>query len=199
MNSIINSSFIKSVFYLIFFVISFCFFSNCQKKEVIVYHTVEKIVSSERRNQSNAKQENTKIKPNSNQKKVSWKAPKNWIEGTAGNMQIGKFLFDKATSDHVSIATFPGDVGGDLANINRWRRQLSIPATTKDKIKFKKYKSKNKTFEVVSINNQSDSIIVAIFKEKDQTTFVKMMAKSNIAKKRYSEFIDFCLTIKIKN
>lgn len=189
-------SIIKSAFYLTFLVVCFCFFLNCQKKEVIVYHTLEKIVSSEQPNQSNKKQQNKKIKSNSNQKKISWKNPKNWIEVNPGNMQIGKFLFDKEISDNVSISTFPGDVGGDLANVNRWRRQLSLSAITKDKIKLKKYKSKNKTFEVVSISNQSDSIVVAIFKEKDQTTFVKMMAKSSIAKKKYSEFIDFCLTVK---
>jgi hypothetical protein len=31
-----------------------------------------------------------------------------------------------ATAD-LSITAFPGDVGGDLANVNRWRGQLQLP------------------------------------------------------------------------
>ena len=43
-------------------------------------------------------------------------------------MRRGSYLVhgsDGATADF-SITAFPGDVGGDLANVNRWRGQISL-------------------------------------------------------------------------
>lgn len=34
---------------------------------------------------------------------------------------------DNGATASVAISRFPGDVGGTLANINRWRRQMSLP------------------------------------------------------------------------
>jgi hypothetical protein len=31
------------------------------------------------------------------------------------------------TKGEVAISHFPGDVGGDLANVNRWRQQVALP------------------------------------------------------------------------
>lgn len=36
----------------------------------------------------------------------------------------------KEGSPTVTVSMFPGDVGGVLANVNRWRGQLGQPATT---------------------------------------------------------------------
>ena len=58
---------------------------------------------------------------------LRWTAPQGWVEGPGGSMQVATFrLPPPSEAAQVSVATFPGDVGGELANVNRWRGQLAL-------------------------------------------------------------------------
>jgi len=59
---------------------------------------------------------------------VSWTTPPTWKEvPTTQQMRLATF---DASGVEVSVAAFPGDVGGPLANINRWRGQIGLPPVT---------------------------------------------------------------------
>lgn len=60
---------------------------------------------------------------------LKWIAPPNWQEKTATSMRKATFVIPGANgaSAELAVTAFPGDVGGDLANLNRWRGQLSLP------------------------------------------------------------------------
>jgi hypothetical protein len=63
---------------------------------------------------------------------LSWTAPAAWQAKPLGAMRKGSFTVvgeAGATAD-LSITAFPGAVGGDLANINRWRGQVALPPIT---------------------------------------------------------------------
>ena len=58
-----------------------------------------------------------------------WTAPAHWKTKPASAMRKGSYAVpgsDGADAD-LSITAFPGDVGGNLANVNRWRGQLELP------------------------------------------------------------------------
>jgi len=60
---------------------------------------------------------------------IRWQTPPDWQEQPGDGVRQGSFLItgtDGAKAD-VSVITFPGDVGGDLANVNRWRAQIQLP------------------------------------------------------------------------
>jgi hypothetical protein len=60
---------------------------------------------------------------------LTWVAPTSWQPKPLGAMRKGSYAISGAagvTAD-VSITAFPGAVGGEFANINRWRSQLSLP------------------------------------------------------------------------
>jgi hypothetical protein len=60
---------------------------------------------------------------------LTWTAPSHWKPKTASAMRKGSYAVsgpDGAEAD-MSITAFPGDVGGTLANVNRWRGQLELP------------------------------------------------------------------------
>jgi hypothetical protein len=65
-------------------------------------------------------------------------APEAWRAVDPGNMQILSFEAGSAVELPVqfSVSAFPGDVGGQVANINRWRRQVGLgpmdPAVVSD-------------------------------------------------------------------
>ncbi|ACB75868.1 hypothetical protein [Opitutus terrae] len=60
---------------------------------------------------------------------LKWTAPAHWETKTGSTMRKGSYLV-KGEGDEaadLSITAFPGDVGGELANVNRWRNQLQLP------------------------------------------------------------------------
>ncbi len=58
-----------------------------------------------------------------------WTVPPGWREvGDAPAMRLTTFVFDGPAGEvEVAVSRFPGDVGGLLANVNRWRGQVGLP------------------------------------------------------------------------
>ncbi len=60
---------------------------------------------------------------------LKWTAPAGWQEKPAAAMRKATFVITGANgaTAELAVTAFPGDVGGELANLNRWRGQLSLP------------------------------------------------------------------------
>ena len=60
---------------------------------------------------------------------LKWVAPAHWQSKPASGMRKATYVAagEAGTSAELSVTAFPGAVGGELANINRWRGQLSLP------------------------------------------------------------------------
>lgn len=59
-----------------------------------------------------------------------WDAPAGWTAGPARPMRKATLLIPGEAggpSSELAVTAFPGDVGGNLANVNRWRQQLGLP------------------------------------------------------------------------
>ena len=64
---------------------------------------------------------------------LAWTAPAGWTTGPARPMRKGTLLIPgdgPAGGAELAITAFPGDVGGNLANVNRWRQQLGLGPIT---------------------------------------------------------------------
>ena len=63
---------------------------------------------------------------------LTWSAPAAWKPKPASSMRRGSFDVGEGTGPFADLAitAFPGNVGGDLANVNRWRGQVDLPAIT---------------------------------------------------------------------
>ena len=60
---------------------------------------------------------------------LKWTAPANWQSRPATAMRKATYFVpgENGASGDLSVTAFPGDVGGELANVNRWRGQLQLP------------------------------------------------------------------------
>jgi hypothetical protein len=60
---------------------------------------------------------------------IHWQKPDAWQELPGKSMRVGSFLIPgpDGRKAEVAVTTFPGDVGGDFANVNRWRGQIQLP------------------------------------------------------------------------
>lgn len=62
---------------------------------------------------------------------VSYTVPEGWEElPPSGIRKANLKVKDANGSAELTVLVFPGDVGGDLANINRWRGQIGLDAAT---------------------------------------------------------------------
>ena len=68
----------------------------------------------------------------SGQPKPNWDVPSGWKEVPAGQFLVAKFVPSGAANGDaaVNVSMSPGDGGGLLANLNRWRGQLGLAPTT---------------------------------------------------------------------
>lgn len=61
---------------------------------------------------------------------LTWTAPVGWNQApTSSSMRYATFSLVAAdgAKGEMAVTHFPGDVGGDLENVNRWRQQVSLP------------------------------------------------------------------------
>jgi hypothetical protein len=65
---------------------------------------------------------------------LRWTAPSDWKQQPVSGMRIGSFTVPGAggASADVSVISFPGTGGDDLANVNRWREQVNLPPIAAD-------------------------------------------------------------------
>jgi hypothetical protein len=57
----------------------------------------------------------------------TWTIPAAWQSQAPSAMLLAKFTAtENGQAAEVTVSSFPGDVGGLLANINRWRRQVAL-------------------------------------------------------------------------
>jgi hypothetical protein len=69
-----------------------------------------------------------RVNSNANPTKPQWEVPQTWREAPPTQMVLAKFALTGAASAkaEVTVSVFPGDVGGLLANVNRWRKQIGL-------------------------------------------------------------------------
>lgn len=109
---------------------------------------------------------------------IGYTVPEGWEELPASGIRKANFKVTADTgSAEITILTFPGDVGGQLANINRWRGQIGLePTTTKDLPAY------SEDFEIaghdglyVLLEGETQSILGALLPFNGSTWFIKML------------------------
>ena len=68
--------------------------------------------------------------------KPVFSVPASWKEQPPGSMQLAKYVPTGAEDQaEITVAVLPGDGGGTIANVNRWRRQLGLAPSAKRELR----------------------------------------------------------------
>jgi hypothetical protein len=59
---------------------------------------------------------------------LRWTLPKGWTETAGGQMRFATLKPPVPGKIDASVVVLPGPAGGELANVNRWRGQIGLPA-----------------------------------------------------------------------
>jgi len=63
--------------------------------------------------------------------KPKWTVPGSWEEKAPTSMRLGNFTASNGQAK-ITVTTFPGEVGGLLLNVNRWRGESGLPPVDAD-------------------------------------------------------------------
>jgi hypothetical protein len=143
---------------------------------------------------------------------LTWTAPADWQPKPLGAMRLGSFAVSSDTGDaDISIIAFPGEAGGLLANINRWRGQLGLaPLAEGDLGGAESGRVGGATtaldgagglhFTVVDLSGQAGGtparMLGAILSFGGQTYFFKLTGPDALVAREKPAFLDFLKTVK---
>ena len=133
---------------------------------------------------------------------LTWTAPAQWKPKPESAMRKGSFaITGEGGEADLSITAFPGDVGGDLANLNRWRGQLELPPITQAQFDTATtHLDRNDlhmtVVDIVGTGPNAKRILGAMIPHGGSTWFVKLMGPDALVAREQAAFAAFLDTIK---
>ncbi|HZZ57261.1 MAG TPA: hypothetical protein VFE31_05470 [Opitutaceae bacterium] len=132
---------------------------------------------------------------------LTWTAPADWQSAPAGPMRKASYTVSGPEGRaEISVTAFPGDVGGELANVNRWRGQAGLPPLTADTL--------DQNVDRINVNGLSctlvdlgdarsaNRILGAIIPFGGGVWFVKMNGPGALLEREKGEFRSFVGSLK---
>ena len=133
---------------------------------------------------------------------LTWTAPSHWKAKPAGSMRKGSFaIVGEGGEADLSIIAFPGDVGGDLANLNRWRSQVALPPISPTEFesavqRVEKNGLRMTLVDVAGKGPNAQRILGAMIPHAGATWYVKLMGPDALVAKEKPAFMAFLDSIK---
>lgn len=134
---------------------------------------------------------------------IRYETPDAWEEFPAEGIRKANFRAtgpDGGTAE-ITVLAFPGDVGGMLANINRWRRQVGLPpaeADNADAISEPVSVSRHPA-RLVRIEGESASILGALLPFHGFTWFFKMQGDAGAVAANEDPFREFLASVSLED
>jgi hypothetical protein len=132
--------------------------------------------------------------------------PANWKEKAPGPMVLKSYTVSgtKGGQAVVSITSFPGDVGGELANVNRWRNQLGLPQIDDTGLAsaVSPIKAQDDSGYVVDVEGtnartgQPARMIAAAIRHGDNTWFYKLLGDKVSVEESKAGFLKFVKNVR---
>lgn len=139
-------------------------------------------------------------------KKPAWDAPANWKEQAPTQMLLAKYVVSgmENAQGEITISAFPGEVGGLLANINRWRGQIGLSPIEQTDLK-----KQISSFDVLggqatlvdlagtsARSGQKARLLGAIVQRGEMTWFYKMLGDEQVTEAEKPAFIKFVQSVR---
>ena len=136
---------------------------------------------------------------------LKWTAPANWQLAPAAAMRKATYTIagDAGAKAELSITAFPGDVGGELANLNRWRGQspYNLPPVTAAEAataltRFAAGGLKIAVADLSTLPPAPQRLLGAIVPVGGDTWFFKLTGPAALLDKEKPAFLDFLKSLK---
>ncbi len=139
---------------------------------------------------------------------LAFTAPSGWVESKGSSIRIASFAIQKEgyPPADFSITAFPGDTGGLVANVNRWRRQIGLSPWDPTQVDAAAKTLENPaghSFKVFELKPESESetaatdewIRVAIMEQGGKSWFFKLKGDAVLVDLQRDEFNAFLQSV----
>ena len=174
--------------------------SGCSRQTVKVYDVPKEEASArsfaEQSSQTNVPEDRGWIR---------WTKPEQWTELAPTAFRKGNYVFEDESGGKVEItvSSFPGDVGGTLANVNRWRGQAGLNPISQGELaaSLSDLTIDGHHGQIVDIlpedeDTQAARIVAAIFMYRGESWFFKMSGPKSIVAGQKPIFDNFIESLK---
>lgn len=199
----------RSSFLSLAFAATVCLVTGCREREVTSYRVDKEkadtppmasgVASSSAPDASTpATMANTAV-PTADGASLTWTAPAHWQPKAASAMRKGSYAVPAGdTPADLSITAFPGDVGGEVANLNRWRGQLSLAPAGEAELAaaITRFEQDGLKIAVVDFDNGQQRLLGAIVPLRGSTWFFKLTGPAAPLAKEKPAFLGFLKTVK---
>ncbi len=186
-----------TVKYLVISIFIMGLFSGCGKEEIRVY-TVPKEEGTNPPVVNNMpggmSAQNLPEGSMSSADNPDWVVPEGWEEGQVSSIRRGSYkVAEGGQMLDISVTVFPGDVGGLLANINRWRGQIGLPPVTAEALPelIAEAEVNGQSMTWVDLKGDSLSTLAAIFFVNGSSWFFKMTGPNGLVESEAGRFRQF--------
>ncbi len=132
--------------------------------------------------------------------KVTWTAPGTWTSVASEQaMRIATYRTGGEPGVEVVVSAFPGDVGGTLANVNRWRGQVGAAPVAESDLAgmLESVEVEGVKVSTLRIKGEQQDMLAAMITPGDgQTWFVKATAEAAALDGIGAEFVAFARTFR---
>jgi hypothetical protein len=126
---------------------------------------------------------------------LTWTAPEHWKAKAPGAMRRGSYTItdDRNNEADLSITAFPGNVGGELANVNRWRGQIDLEPITEGELPaaLNRFEKNGLKFAVLDITGPTQRTIGAMVPYNGATWFFKLQGPVRLVTQEKDAFMKF--------
>ncbi len=141
--------------------------------------------------------------PTADSNSPKWSVPSDWVEKTPGPMLFKSFSIADAAGANaaVTVSFFPGDVGGTLANVNRWRGQMGLSSVEEDHLESvaEKLETAGGKATLVDIDGvgakAGQRLVAAIVPHGENRWFYKLLGDKALVGKEKDSFVNFVKTV----
>ena len=124
-----------------------------------------------------------------------WSIPSHWAPGQASSMRLASYKVSDEEGNELdfSVTTFPGDVGGLLANVNRWLGQIGLESTDEEGLKqyVSPIKIDGMAAQLVEASSTDKTFYAAILMRNNSSWFFKLTGGKTLALKEKENFSEF--------
>jgi hypothetical protein len=131
---------------------------------------------------------------------ITYTVPATWTEYAPSSIRKANFkIKDADGTAEVSVTVFPGTVGGYLANINRWRQQITLDPINESKLNeiLIPYTISNHQGYYTLLEGNTQSILGALLQFHGVTWFVKMQGSLLTVQNEKESFLNFLSSVEI--
>jgi hypothetical protein len=128
---------------------------------------------------------------------VSWELPAGWSKAADAPMRLATIGDGQA---EIAISSFPGDVGGTMANVVRWQNQVGAPPAASEAEAEKLMAEVDVAGVKIRTLDLSgrQRMLVAIVPAHGKLFFFKMMGSADLIAARKDVFTNFVKTIRVE-